>query len=388
MSHLRYSKETMKRLLVVLGICLLVGGQLVGSAKAVEYGGVGGRPAQPRADNPRSKSIFIYTLKAGQSTSDGVRIVNNTPKTRTISVYPVDAVLASGGTFSCAQAAEQAKDVGSWITLSKNTVTVKANSNVVVPFTVTVPLKVDVGEHDGCIAIQEASQANASDKSGVVLSFRSAIRMAVTIPGKIVKKLSITNISTQPGNNNTVVITPAVRNEGNVSLDTTIRSSLQPLVGVGSVDTTGTYPILPRSSASWNLELKRPFWGGWYRATVAATYNSDPASSLGSKNGMRTTVRKTSHVLFVAPAPLALVIELLIILVIIGLIAWVLRRRRQYHHVRTRWSNYKVNDGDTIMVVARRHHVSWKRLARANKLRAPYHLEAGQTLRVPPTIKE
>lgn len=378
----------MKRLLVVFAFCVLVGGQFIGTVGAVEYGGVGGRPANPQADNPRSKSIFIYTLKAGQSANDGVRVINNTPKTRNIKVYAVDAVLASGGTFSCAQAVESPKGVGSWVKLASSVVTVKPNSNVTVPFTVTVPAKVDVGEHDGCIAIQDASQSNTSDKSGVVLSFRSAIRMAVTVPGKIVKKLNVLSVTTQSGSNNTVVITPTVRNDGNVSLDTVVRSSLRPLVGGSTTDTTGSYPILPRSTASWNLEIKRPFWGGLYRATVSATFNSDPASSLGSKKGAQATVRKSSQLLFVAPAPLALVVELLVLLAIILVLAWVVRRRWQHRHVRTRWGAYTAKEGDTLTAVAASHHVSWKQLARANKLRAPYHLEAGQRLRVPPTTKE
>ena len=29
---------------------------------AIEYGGFGGKPAYPRADNPRTESIFVHTL--------------------------------------------------------------------------------------------------------------------------------------------------------------------------------------------------------------------------------------------------------------------------------------------------------------------------------------
>jgi len=32
---------------------------------AIEYGGFGGRPAFPRADNARTESIFIHTLEPG-----------------------------------------------------------------------------------------------------------------------------------------------------------------------------------------------------------------------------------------------------------------------------------------------------------------------------------
>ena len=38
---------------------------VVASSFAIEYGGFGGRPAYPRADNPRTESIFIHTLEPG-----------------------------------------------------------------------------------------------------------------------------------------------------------------------------------------------------------------------------------------------------------------------------------------------------------------------------------
>src|SRR5215472_6786570 len=82
-------------------------------ASAVEYGGVGGRPAYPRADNARTQSIFIHQLQPGQQVSDGVRVYNNTNKKRTITIQAVDSVLASDGAFACAQQADPRVDVGS-----------------------------------------------------------------------------------------------------------------------------------------------------------------------------------------------------------------------------------------------------------------------------------
>jgi hypothetical protein len=88
------------------------------SAMAVEYGGVGAKPANPRSDNPRSSSIFIYELKPGQTYNDGVEVFNSTEQDRTIELTAVDSILASDGAFSCAQNAESKVDVGKWITAS------------------------------------------------------------------------------------------------------------------------------------------------------------------------------------------------------------------------------------------------------------------------------
>lgn len=356
-------------------------------ASAIEYGGIGGKPANPQPGNVRTQSIFIFTLKPGEGSDDGVKIFNNTKQSRTISVYPVDSQLASGGAFSCAQKVEQKKDVGGWITMSQDKVTIPAGQSQVVPFTVTVPAKVDVGEHDGCIAMQDSSSDNKSDKGGVVLSFRSAIRVAVTIPGKIVKQLQILSITTHRTDGGNIIVAPTLKNTGNVSLDTKLTSSLAPILGAGRSSNISTYPILPRSSASWNFELKRPFWGGLYHATVKATYSTDPASGLGAKGGNLKTISLSSGMFFIAPAAGALVIELIVLVLILAAAAWLLRQRIHHHKVRRHWESYTVKDGDTINKVAKRFDVSWKRLARANKLRAPYALETGRRLRVPPTTK-
>lgn len=382
----------MKRLLSIIVLLLSVSVlALTNVAAAVEYGGVGGKPANPRAGNDRTKSIFIYTLKQGESAADGIRVFNNTDKIRTIGIYPVDSALASGGAFSCAQKVEARKDVGSWIVLDKSSITLQPHTDIVVPFTVTVPTNSSVGEHDGCIAVQDDSQTTKqTGQNGVVLGFRSAIRVAITIPGTIVKKLSILSVSAtqNPQNKHNIIVTPTVKNGGNVSLDTQVKTTIQPVVGVGQSSTTGTYPILPQSEASWNFELKRPFWGGWYRATVYATYGANPTSGIGAKDSSRTTIVKSSSIFFASPQPIALLIELLVVGAVLIAVGYYLMRRRSHHHVRRHWTSYTVKEGDTITTVAGKYEVSWKRLASANKLKAPYALQAGEKLKVPPTKKD
>ncbi len=356
------------------------------SSNAVEYGGIGGRPANPRSDNPRSSSIFIYTLKAGESAQDGIRVYNNTAREQAINVYSVDSALASGGAFTCSQKIEKSKDVGNWITLDTDSVTLKPNSDTVIPFHINVPGNVDVGEHNGCMVVQEAVAATPVDgQSGVVLGFRSALRVAVTIPGKIVKKLDLSSLTIRQQDNGKLLITPTATNGGNVSLDAKLTTDLSALLGTNQASINrGTYPVLPDSTASWNFDNDRPFWGGWYRATVTVTYNNNPGSTLGTRDTSPQTVSRSSGIIFIAPKPLALLIELSVLASIIAVATWFIQRSRHIRRVRHHWSSYAVKDGDTISDVAKQVGISWKQLARANKLRAPYHLTPGQKLKVPP----
>ncbi len=368
---------------------LLIGLALVlasaSPATAIENQGVGGKPANPRADNPRTKSIFIYELGAGESAKDGVLIANNTDKKQTIEIYPVDSLLSSGGAFACKQKVESRQDVGAWIKLDQDSVTLEPNSTKTVPFTITVPSKVDVGEHDGCIAIQADSRASDSSDAGVQLSFRSAIRVVVTVPGEIVKKLSITDVAVETGKE-TLIVSPTVHNDGNVSLDTKITIDVTALLGgVDSTTDTGNSPVLPGSDANWRYEVPKPFWGGFYTAKVTASYNNNPDTQLGSDmTNDRESKQLSSAVFFVAPSPLASLIELLGLALVIAAVYWFVRGRKHASHVKKTWKSYTVKDGDTLHKLATARGTSWKRIAKVNKIKAPYHLEAGQKIKLPP----
>lgn len=128
---------------------------IVASSFAIEYGGFGGRPAYPRADNPRTESIFIHTLEPGAIQKEGITVINNSSEPKTVLVYAADSTPSTGGAFACKQFAEQQTDVGSWIKLEKTEIKLNAGSTQLIPFTITVPTNASVGEHNGCILIQE-----------------------------------------------------------------------------------------------------------------------------------------------------------------------------------------------------------------------------------------
>src|SRR3990167_154914 len=172
------------------GVAILIAALSADVARAVEYGGFGGRPAYPRADNPRTESIFVHTLEPGDIQKEGILTVNNATEQKTMLVYAVDSTPSTGGAFACAQFSEAKKDVGAWITVKKSEVTLEPGTNELVPFSIHVPKNASVGEHNGCIVMQEKKE-KAEDGSGVSLSFRTGLRVAVTIPGELERKLEI-----------------------------------------------------------------------------------------------------------------------------------------------------------------------------------------------------
>lgn len=352
---------------------------LGGNVYAVEYGGVGANPANPDPQNPRTQSIFVYKLDPGAQKSDAVRIVNSSDTPKTIAISVVDSETSTGGALACKQTIEAKKEVGSWVTLQETEVTLAAHKTEVVPFTLSIPSNASVGEHNGCLVVQDATAApEKTDQAGVTLSFRSALRMSVTINGNVYSNLLFEKID-RSSKGGVEIIHPYVKNDGNVSVDATISVSLNSLLGNKVVETNGSYPVLAKSTADWSFELKRPFWGGFYKVVTTASYPADPTKALGIPQDQKKTATAASQIVWVTPSLVALLLELLVVAGILGAIVLVFYRRK----VISNWQEYEIKKNDTLQTLAQTYGVNWRLLARINKIRAPYHLEAGKWIRVP-----
>ncbi|MGI9027488.1 MAG: LysM peptidoglycan-binding domain-containing protein [Candidatus Saccharimonadales bacterium] len=371
-----------RRFIFILVLCITMFVQGV-SVNAVEYGGLGGVPANPDPENSRSKSIFIYSLAPNQAKQDGVRVVNNSSETKRIEIYPTDSEIASGGSFACKQKDDDKKDVGDWINISKTELTLAAYTEEVIPFSINTPANTGVGEHNGCLVIQEKDKDSAQSGNGVQLSFRSAIRVAVTIPGEIKKDIEFSNIliKKDPGK---YTLTAQLYNKGNVSLDTDIKLSVKDGLNRNVYNNGGVYPLLAQTQpVELNFEFPRPFWGGWYKITGTADYNNDTSVQLGKDSTNNVRRSAPSKMLFVSPQPVAAAIEILLLLLLLVLVILITRRLQKRKRISRTWKPYTIKSGDTLVALAKTRGTSWRTLAKANKLRAPYDLKPGKTIRLP-----
>jgi nucleoid-associated protein YgaU len=368
--------------LAVVALALLIYFSLIVPSYAVENGSIGGRPARPRDDNPRSQSIFVHEIEAGNSVDEAVLLVNNSDVEKTILVYPVDSQIASGGTFTCAQKLDLAVGVGTWIELEEERVVLGPNSTKEVPFKINVPKTASPGEQNGCIAVQAEEPPQATQQDGVTLSFRSAIRVAITVPGEITKELSFIGPVAVRQESNNIRLSVGLKNNGNVSLDADVAVEIKSLLGGTIRRNGGEYPVLSGNELILNFETKPPFWGGWYRVEGRASFASDITRSLG-EGGELDTIGSPSHIVFVKPQPAAIVIVLVALIAMVGASVWVLRRRRYYKKLHMSAKEYRVKKTDTLQKIATKHNLSWKEIAKINKLKAPYHVEPGTLIKLP-----
>lgn len=369
------------KLVIAFGLSLLA---VAPSALAVEYGGYGLRPAFPRADNPRTESIFVHTLSPGQVQNESVQVINNTESEMNLVVYAADSTPSSGGGFACKQLSEEKSMVGNWISLEQSELVVPAHQKIDVPFTITVPNNAPVGEHNGCVLVQKR-QDDANGQSGVSLSVRNGLRVAITVPGEIVRKLDILGFKHIWRENGNLLFTPSVVNSGNVSIDTNVKVSIKNIFGKHVIDLGGQYPVLRGDTAEWNFEHKPSMWGGWFKAQLFVEYDNSKHAELGIKSGEAPMVLTGPMVwFFVWPYGWALIIEIAVLILIFAcglLIARSVIRRR---HIARTWETYVVVDKDDVHSVSTRYGISWRQLVKANKLKAPYTLKSGETIIVPP----
>ena len=354
------------------------------TVRAADFGSIGGSPAVAQEGNERSEGIFIFTLKPGETGENGVRIDNNQKDERTVVIRVVDSIASNDGSFACRQDAEKKVGVSTWVKLEASQVTIPAGENKIVDFTVSVPKGASPGEHDACVTLQDTQNFAATKGAGIQLGFRIAIRLAVQVPGKIIKNLSIGGVQTSRSKGGGYTVTPVARNTGNVSLDVKGRAQLFSIFGQQSEVVNQTYTVMQGALLKRPYDFKPIFWGGFYKAKLSLGYNANVADGIGAESGGQTKrVSTETKYFFVMPDTRALVAELAIpVFGIAGLCMW-LRRRHRRRTAHKRMKQYVVQPGDTIMSVAKTHNVKWKRLASANGIKAPYMIQANQTLLVP-----
>jgi hypothetical protein len=354
---------------------------------ALEYKGVGGRPAYPRKNNPRTQSIFIHTIYPSDKIKDAIKVINNSDETKSLLLYPVDSIISTGGAFACAQYVEPRKKVGSWIKLKKSRIILPPHSYKIIPFVINIPLGVDIGEHNGCLVIQENKKVKKNKKQGITLSLRTAIRVALTVPGKIKKELKIKDYNIKKLKNKKIILQPIIENTGNVSIDSDINVLVYDIWGNIADFHGGEFTILRDKEIKLNFKFKKPFFGGWFKSYYTSEYDGSINSEMGQKNQNNILKLKSKTInFFVLPSWLGFIIELLIILLLLFLLYVFYKYRKFKNWIKKDWINYKVQFGDNIQLLSDKFKIKWKTLAKANKIPPPYILKKGQNLKVPPQL--
>lgn len=242
----------------IVGAAIIVGLILPASVSAA---GIGGRPANPDPNNPRTQSIFIYNLSSGAAKSDQLHLQNGLDEKATVEVYAVDGTVTATGDMTCKQKVEDKVDAGKWVNIPKQEITLEAKESKLVDFTVNVPGKVDVGEHNACIVVQRKNTQPVAT-GGVQIQTRQAIRMAIVVPGDIHRDVTIDKFDIK-SENASQLYEIALKNSGNVSADVDIKLVVKDAAGNVVYKNGGVNATIANETRQFRYESKlAPFWGG------------------------------------------------------------------------------------------------------------------------------
>lgn len=215
--YLLITQNTMKALQKLFWIHLTLCALLFSSSfNAFAAGGIGGYPNNP--NDPDNPAWFIYSAEAGEVIQDSFTVVNNSDKTWIVDMYPADSIKSSGGGFALKQRTEKMVEMGEWVELEKDAVTLKPMEKQTINFTVTFPKDLNFGQTSGAILFEKSDPEAEEDSSGgVKLNLRTGIRIYQTTPGEINESLSFDVMEIEDAADGSKIIHSEVTNTGNIS---------------------------------------------------------------------------------------------------------------------------------------------------------------------------
>ena len=168
-----------------------------GSALANGGASFGLRPERYDPARPETESYFIYDAAPGQHFEDEVHLWNSGTEAGTVRLYVVDATTGQTSGAVYLGSDKPREDVGSWITLDEQEVTLAPGEERTIGFAVSIPADAQPGQHLGGlvaenIVLQEGAQEGALR---VNVQTRTVTAVQVNLPGERVEKVEILDIT-------------------------------------------------------------------------------------------------------------------------------------------------------------------------------------------------
>ncbi|WP_433371967.1 WxL protein peptidoglycan domain-containing protein [Actinoplanes sp. CA-142083] len=265
----------------LLGVLLgLVSGAPAEAAPGDSNGG--GRATfglRPTGKNgPDDRPTFAYGATPGGVFNDQVEISNAGTKPLTLKVYASDAFTPRTGGFDLLAAGGKSDDAGSWVSVSRPSVTVPARGRIILPFTLKVPAGATPGDHAAGIVASLTSIGNDAKGNKVAVDQRVGARIYLRVSGALEARLAVEGLTAKyhpkanPFSSGTTTVTYRVRNTGNVRLGAHQKVTVKSFLGgKKTADAIADVPeILPGDAVDMTAEVKGAFPAIWLTGSVTA----------------------------------------------------------------------------------------------------------------------
>lgn len=174
----------MRRLLVLVAFVGVLTGTTAGAGTTAPPEPAQGINVVPDPASTRKSQAGtlaeLGTVQPGQPVQDGVLVRSSFDEPREVLLYAADAQPAVGGGFGFSAREDEQEQVGRWLRLAQDRVTVPADGQVLVPYTLTVPPGTEGGEYVGAVVAEPVDEAAGG---GVQTRTRFAMAVYLRVPG-------------------------------------------------------------------------------------------------------------------------------------------------------------------------------------------------------------
>ncbi len=190
------------------------------------------------ADSASERPDLTYEADPGAVIEDAVTLFNFGTVQLTFRVYATDAFNNADGQFDLLSGDQQPVDVGSWVTIAQEMVTVPPGKQVTLPITIKVPAGSTPGDHTGAILASNQSVGAGPEGGAVTLDRRTGTRLYLRVTGPLFPELAVASVDTSYNHAlnslaGSADVTYRIENRGNVRLAGTATVTIAGPFGLG-----------------------------------------------------------------------------------------------------------------------------------------------------------
>ena len=329
-----------------------------------------------------NQSWYKLSSLSGKTIEDSLILKNLGSETETIKLYATDATSNQAGSFISKLETDPQNSIGKWTTLEKSEITLTPNEDKEVKFKINIPENTSPGEYFGSIMKEDlntdCSKETANNcTGGIQIKTRTGNRIYLTVPGKIIEDIKLTNFSYKNSGNQSI-FKFNIQNHGNTSFEPQATINIYNYWGekIDSI-TKSLGTSLPNTSIEPMVEWKHQANYGFLTAKADISYQP----SIYSANTLHSSSLSERKEISIFIFPWTLTIILFSIFSVIIILIYL--RKKHQTSIISNTTEYTVQPDENIIDIAKKHQIRWTVLAQINKLQAPYIIKPEQKIKIP-----
>lgn len=153
-------------------------------------------PASSAEENGNRPNLS-YTVEPGGEVKDKVTVYNLGNVPLIFHVYATDAFNGDDGTFSVLAGDKDPVDVGTWLRLDQNDISVPPGKQTTIPFVLKVPRDATPGDHVGAVLASSPTKGNGENGETITVDRRTGTRLFVRVAGDLRAEVGIADLAAE-----------------------------------------------------------------------------------------------------------------------------------------------------------------------------------------------